>query len=70
MNDEMINKRYINIRPVKLNYQLHTVWTSGEHAGERRTYDLSTRQTAVQTMNALLENGVCAWVAEVQDENR
>ena len=69
MNDE-INKRYFDLRPVELSYQLHTVWTSGEHAGERRTHDLSTRQTAVQTMNALLENGVCAWVTEVQDESR
>ena len=69
MNDE-INKRYFDLRPVELSYQLHTVWTSGEHAGERRTHDLSTRQTAVQTMNALLENGVCAWITEVQDEGR
>ena len=69
MNDE-INKRYFDLRPVELNYQLHTVWTSGEHAGERRTHDLSTRQTAVQTMNALLEHGVCAWITEVQDESR
>jgi len=69
MNDE-INKRYFDLRPVELSYQLHTVWTSGEHAGERRTHDLSTRQTAVQTMNGLLENGVCAWITEVQDENR
>jgi hypothetical protein len=69
MNDE-INKRYFDLRPVELSYQLHTVWTSGEHAGERRTHDLSTRQTAVQTMNALLEHGVCAWITEVQDESR
>ena len=70
MNDEVINKSYITIEPVKLNYVLHVLWTSGEGACERRTHDLSTRQTAVQTMNALLEHGVCAWITEVQDENR
>ncbi len=70
MNDEVINKRYITIEPVKLNYMVHALWTSGEHAGECRSWDVTSRRSAVLTMNNLLESGVCAWVTEVQDENR
>jgi len=69
MNDE-INKRYFDLRPVELKHVLHALWVSGEHAGERRTFPAMSRQSAVETMNALLENGVCAWIAEVQYEDR
>jgi len=70
MNDEVINKRYINIRSVKLNYMVHALWISGEHAGERRSWDATSRRSAARTMNNLLEGGVCAWITEVQDEDR
>jgi len=70
MNDEVINKRYINIRSVKLNYMVHALWISGEHAGERRSWDVTSRRSAARTMNNLLEGGVCAWITEVQDEDR
>ena len=69
MNPE-INKRYFDLRPVELKHVVNTVWVSGEDAGERRTFDASSQQAAVQTMNALLEHGVCAWITEVQDESR
>ena len=66
----MNNKRHIIIEPMKLNYMVHALWTSGEHAGERRSWDVTSRRSAVLTMNNLLESGVCAWITEVQDEDR
>ena len=51
-------------------YMLHAVWVSGMQAGVKQVYELSSWQSAVQTMNVLLKYGVCAWIAEVQNANR
>ena len=69
MNDE-INKVYFDLRPVELKHVLHALWVSGEHAGERRVFPAMPRQSAVATMYALLKHGICAWIVEVQNENR
>ena len=46
-------------------YRLHTVWITGPHAGEHRTFDLDSRYTATETMTILLREGVCAWITEI-----
>ena len=46
-------------------YRLHTVWITGEHAGEHRTFDLSDYYHAMETMMILLREGICAWISEI-----
>jgi hypothetical protein len=41
------------------------VWITGPDAGEHRTFVMPDYHHAIETMNILLREGVCAWITEI-----